>query len=65
MSPLRRNASGKNAPPGADPKSGRNPGYAETEPRDRDDAHYPKRREKPNPDEGGGNDDLSERPTPD
>jgi hypothetical protein len=45
--------SGKSAPPAADPKPGRNPGYAETEPRDREDAHSPKRRDKPHPDDGG------------
>ena len=45
--------SGKTAPPAADPKSGRNPGYPETEPRDHGDAHYPKRRDEPDPDDGG------------
>jgi len=45
--------SGKTAPPASDPKPGRNPGYAETEPRDREDAHEPKRRKEPHPDDGG------------
>ena len=57
--------SGKSAPPAADPKPGRNPGYAETEPRDHGDAHYPKRRDKPNPDEGGLDRDAETGPEPD
>lgn len=32
----------KKAPPAPDPKPGRNPGYAEPHPRDREDAHQPK-----------------------
>ncbi|MDR0182684.1 hypothetical protein [Lysobacter arvi] len=57
--------SGKTTPPASDPRSGRNPGYAETEPRDREDAHYPKRRDKPNPDEGAIDRDLETGPEPD
>lgn len=54
--------SGKTAPPAADPRPGRNPGYSETEPRDREDAQHPKRREKPHPDEGGLDRDVEEGP---
>lgn len=57
--------SGKTTPPASDPKSGRNPGYAETEPRDREDAHHPKRREKPNPDDGGLDREAESGPEPD
>ncbi len=47
------NATGKQAPPAADPKPGRNPGYAENQPRDREDIRQPQPRKPPNPDEGG------------
>ncbi|MGH8074634.1 MAG: hypothetical protein ACREO4_11270 [Lysobacter sp.] len=43
----------KSAPPAPDSKAGENPGYAEPEPRDKDDARQPHPRKKPNPDEGG------------
>lgn len=45
--------SGKTTPPSADPKSGHNPGYAEPQPRDGEDAKKPDPRHKPEPDEGG------------
>jgi len=57
--------SGKSTPPAADPKPGRNPGYAETEPRDHEDADSPKPRGKPHPDEGGLDRDPEARPEPD
>jgi len=65
MTPLHINASGKTAPPASDPKSGRNPGYAETEPRDREDAHEPKQRKKPHPDDGGLDREPESGPKPD
>lgn len=43
----------KTAPPSPDPKSGRNPGYPEPQPRDPDDAQQPHPRKPANPDEGG------------
>lgn len=42
----------KSAPPAPDPKPGRNPGYAEPQPRDREDAQRPAKKRR-NPDEGG------------
>ena len=42
----------KTAPPAPDTKPGRNPGYAEPQPRDREDARTPARKRR-NPDEGG------------
>lgn len=57
--------SGKTAPPASDPKSGRNPGYAETEPRDREDAHEPKRRRESHPDDGGLDREPESGPEPD
>lgn len=45
--------SGKTAPPAPDPRPGRNPGYAEPEPRDRHDVRQPHPRRPPDPDEGG------------
>lgn len=44
---------GRKAPPDADPRPGRNPGYAEDRPRDRRDAHQPVEPAKPSPDEPG------------
>ena len=44
---------GRKAPPDADPRAGRNPGYAEDLPRDRRDAHQPVEPAKPSPDEPG------------
>lgn len=54
----------KTAPPSPDPKSGHNPGYAEPQPRDREDAQKPDPREKPNPDEGGLDRDATTDPDP-
>ena len=41
------------APPAADPRAGRNPGYAETRPRDGADVRHPAPRPQPTPDEPG------------
>ncbi|HEY0505988.1 MAG TPA: hypothetical protein VGD42_21090 [Lysobacter sp.] len=57
--------SGKTAPPAPDPKPGRNPGYPETRPRDRDDVHHPHPRRKPDPDEGGLDREPETGPEPD
>jgi hypothetical protein len=43
----------KGTPPAADPRPGRNPGYAEDEPRDRKDVRDPHAKEPPSPDDGG------------
>ena len=43
----------RDAPPAANPRPGRNPGYAEDKPRDRRDAHQPVEPAKPSPDEPG------------
>lgn len=40
-------------PPAADPKAGRNPGYAEPQPRDGAEARQPNPRKSPNPESGG------------
>lgn len=45
--------SGKTTPPAADPRSGHNPGYAEPQPRDGNDARQPDPRKPPDPDAGG------------
>lgn len=54
----------KSSPPGPDPKPGRNPGYAEPQPRDREDARDPHPRKPRNPDEGGLSREPSETPGP-
>jgi len=54
----------KTAPPAADPKAGRNPGYAESHPRDREDAHHPAARPVPNPDDPGIGYDADAPPDP-
>lgn len=54
----------KTTPPAADPKSGRNPGYAETTPRDRRDVSRPAPTPKPNPDEPGMTRDPAANPDP-
>lgn len=41
------------APPAPDPKPGRNPGYAEPQPRDGHEARQPDPRKPPDPDAGG------------
>lgn len=52
----------KTAPPAPDPKPGRNPGYAEPQPRDREDAQTPAKRPRPaQPDER----DLQRKPEED
>jgi hypothetical protein len=43
----------KRAPPSADPRRGKNPGYAETHPGDAGDAHQPVIPPQPTPDEAG------------
>ena len=43
----------RTTPPAADPHSGRNPGYAETTPRDRKDVTRPAPEPAPSPDEPG------------
>jgi hypothetical protein len=43
----------KRAPPSADPRRGKNPGYAEHHPRDAEDAHQPVIPSQPTPDEPG------------
>ena len=43
----------RQAPPDANPRPGRNSGYAEDKPRDRRDAHQPAEPPKPSPDEPG------------
>ena len=43
----------KKTPAGSDPRVGENPGYAEAEPRDREDARDPRPEHLRNPDDGG------------
>ncbi|MDQ3228189.1 MAG: hypothetical protein M3Q13_00420 [Pseudomonadota bacterium] len=43
----------KTTPAAPNPKPGHNPGYAEPQPRDKQDARDPDPRHKRNPDEGG------------
>ena len=43
----------KTTPPAADPRPGRNRGYPEPQPRDKEDAAQPTPRKPRNPDEGG------------
>ncbi len=43
----------KTTPPAPDPKSGHNPGYAEPQPRDQQDARQPDPKQPRDPDEGG------------
>jgi len=54
----------KDTPPSADPRRGRNPGYAETRPRDRGDAHQPAEPSRPSPDEPGLERDPDPPPGP-
>jgi hypothetical protein len=51
-------------PPAADPRAGRNPGYAETQPRDREDAQKKGPRPGHQPDEPGIERDTTEQPDP-
>jgi hypothetical protein len=58
-------SSKKETPPAADPRAGRNPGYAENQPRDKGDAHAPHREPPvPNPDEPGIERDTDDTPDP-
>ena len=50
----------RTVPTRVDPDAGANPGYAEKQPRDRDDARRPDPRRPRNPDEGG----LDREPQP-
>ena len=52
------------APPADRPRAGRNAGYAETQPRDRKDAHAPAPKPQPSPDEPGIERDADEQPDP-
>jgi len=54
----------KTTPPAADPRAGKNPGYAETHPRDRGDAHVQVEPSRPNPDEPGIDRDTDDQPDP-
>ena len=55
----------KTTPPAADPRAGRNAGYAENQPRDPQDAQQrSKHPPKPNPDEPGIDRDTDEQPDP-
>jgi len=54
----------KTTPPSPEPKPGRNPGYAEPQPRDPGDARKPDPRKPPNPDEGGLGRDPDSTPDP-
>jgi hypothetical protein len=51
-------------PPAADPRAGRNPGYAETHPRDREDAHAKAPKPRAQPDEPGIDRDTDAQPDP-
>jgi len=51
----------KTTPPAPDPRPGREPGYPEAEPRDREDARQPHPKKPPDPDDGG----LDRDPPPD
>ena len=54
----------KTNPPAADPRAGRNAGYAENQPRDRGDAHAKAPKPAPNPDEPGIDRDTDAQPDP-
>lgn len=54
----------KTTPPAPDPKSGHNPGYAEPQPRDREDARQPAPAPRPSPDEPGIARDPDAQPDP-
>jgi hypothetical protein len=55
----------KRAPPAADPRRGKNPGYAENHPRDARDAHQPAIPSQPTPDEAGMGHDPDAQPSRD
>lgn len=50
--------------PGVDPRRGRNPGYAEERPQDRDQAHQPAEPPEPSSDEPGITRDPDAHPSP-
>ena len=52
----------KDTPPAPDPEHGRNPGYAEPQPRDKDDARQPPEPKSRNPDEGSVERDPDRQP---
>lgn len=52
----------KDTPPAPDPKRGRNPGYAEPQPRDEGDARQPPEPNSRNPDERGPERDTDSEP---
>ena len=54
----------KQAPPAADPRAGRNPGYAENQPRDGGDVRIPVEKPRPNTDEPGIERDTDAQPDP-
>ena len=54
----------KTTPPAADPRAGRNPGYAENQPRDREDAHAKAPKPQHQPDEPGIDRDTDAQPDP-
>ncbi|MDQ3206760.1 MAG: hypothetical protein M3Q40_09735 [Pseudomonadota bacterium] len=54
----------KTAPPAADPSPGENAGYAEDEPRDREDAQIEGPGRRPNPDAGGLDREIDNDPDP-
>jgi hypothetical protein len=60
----RKHEDTKPAPPAADPRAGRNAGYAENNPRDHADAHAPAPKPRPNPDEPGIERDTDEQTDP-
>ena len=54
----------RDTPPAADPRAGKNPGYAETNPRDKSDAHAKAPPSRPSPDEPGIDRDTDAQPDP-
>ena len=50
--------------PGVDPRRGKNPGYAEERPKDRDQAHQPAEPAQPSPDEPDLDRDPDAHPSP-
>ena len=54
----------KDTPPAADPRAGRNPGYAETHPRDKGDAQQKAPKPGNQPDEPGIDRDTDEQADP-
>lgn len=54
----------RTTPPAADPRAGRNPGYAENNPRDKEDAHAKAPKPGNQPDEPGIDRDTDEQADP-